>query len=49
MNFQNERGLFADGAGLIGQRGFVGGADFAQLYTARFQNFADPKASADLD
>ena len=49
MNFQNERGLFADGTRVIGQRGFVGGADFTQLCTARLQDFADPKASADLD
>ena len=49
MNFQNERGLLADGAHVIGERRFVGGADLAQFRAARFQNLADAKASADLD
>src|ERR1700730_2328484 len=49
MNFENERGLFTDRARIIRRRRLVGGADFTQLCTARFQNFTDPKTSADLD
>ena len=49
MHFQNERGLFADGARIISERRFVGRADFAQFRAARLKNFADPKASTDLD
>ena len=49
MNFQNERGLLADGAHVIGERRFVGRADLAQFCAARFQNLADAKASPDLD
>src|SRR6266568_1439974 len=49
MNFQNEGGLFTDGARVIRERCLVSGADFAQFRTARFQNFANAKASADLD
>src|SRR5205085_10599475 len=48
-NFQNERGLFANSAGVIGESCFVGGSDFAQFRTGRFEEFADPKTAADLD
>src|ERR1700747_372364 len=48
MHFQNESGLFADCAGIICERGFVGGADFTQVRAARSQNFASPKAPTDL-
>src|SRR5213078_775698 len=48
MHFQNERGLFADGARIICERRFVGRAYFAQFRAARLQDFADSKASADL-
>src|SRR5438270_5220010 len=49
MNFQNERGLFADRARIICKRRFVGGADFAQFRATRLKDFADPKTAADLD
>src|SRR5260370_2672839 len=49
MNFENQRGLFPDRARVICECRFVGGADFAQFRAARFQDFADAKASADLD
>src|SRR2546423_12729541 len=49
MNFQNQRGLFANDAAVIGESCFVGGANFAQLRTARFQEFANSKAAADLN
>ncbi len=49
MNFENERRLFANRARVIGQRRFVGGADFAEFRAARFQDFANSKAAADLN
>src|SRR2546430_3726446 len=49
MNFQNERGLFADRARIICECCFIGGADFAQFRATRLKDFADPKSSADLD
>ena len=49
MHFQKQRRLFADGAGVIGERCLVGRADFAKLRAARFQDFADAKTAADLD
>ena len=49
MNFENECGLFPDRARVICECRFVGGADFAQFRAARFQDFADAKAAADLD
>src|SRR5438105_8756832 len=49
MNFQNERGLFANRERVVGESCFVGGADLAKFRTSRFQKFADPKAAADLD
>src|SRR4029077_18879198 len=49
MHFQNQRRLFADGPGVIGDRCLVGRADFAKLRTTCFQDFADAKPTADLD
>src|SRR5438067_1192051 len=49
MNFQNECSLFPNGAGVISERRFVGGADFAQFRATRPQNFADAKTAANLD
>src|SRR5437868_4680188 len=49
MNFQDQRGLFANRARIICKRCFVGGADFAQFRATRLKDFADPKTAADLD
>ena len=48
MHLQNHGGLPADGLGVITQRRFVGGADFAQRRAAGFEDFRDAKPSADL-
>src|SRR5437867_11881461 len=48
MHFQNDRGLVADGAGIISERRFVGRADFTYFRAARLEDFADRKASTDL-
>src|SRR5207244_12981618 len=45
MHFEDERGLRPDGALVIGQRGLVRRADFAQGRAGCLQNFADPERS----
>src|SRR5690349_20783440 len=49
MNLQNQRRLFANGARIIVDRGFVGCADFAERSAAGVQDFANSKSSPDLD
>ena len=49
MHLQDQGGFGTNRFCIIVEGGFVGRADFPQPRAARFQNFADPESTADLD
>src|SRR5712691_11236102 len=48
MDFENHGGTRTDRLRVILQHRFIGRADFAQGRSARLENCADPKSTADL-